>query len=216
MFSIKFAFWTDPYILLLWLVISHGPYPHCGWLKPPCLEPPLPDLPAWARPLQALLHKGSAKRTCQVGRVQVDAHKLSLQQIMYVYHIQIMCVHAYHVCICGHKIIHIYIYISVYMSVYDSICMSMYVYIYIHIYICVCMCVLYIYVCVCVQCTHASAAHKPTPWYFNSATVYSPHRDLAVVAQRLRVRRSPGSWSATKRHLPCARQGASTKHNGHL
>ena len=44
------------------------------------------------------------------------------------------------------------------------------------------------------------------------STVYSPHRDLAVVAQRLRVRRSPGSWSATKRHLPCARQGASTKH----
>ena len=245
MFSIKCAFWTDPYILLLWLVISHNISPL--WLVETTIFGTSSSGPQKSSSKSVACRPGRdrSKLSCTKDLQSAPA-KLVVSRSMPIncpcnkscmYIIYKLCVYMHIMCVYVYIKLHIYIYIYVYTLyiyiyihyiyihyIYTLYIYTLYIYIiyihyiyihqYIYIYMSVYMTVyvcLYVYVYIYV-CTHASAAHKPTPLYFNSATVYSPHRDLAVVAQRLRVRRSPGSWSATKRHLPCARQGASTKH----
>ena len=189
MFSIKCAFWTDPYILVLWLVISHNISPL--WLVETTIFGTSSSGPQKSSSKSVACRPGRdrSKLSCTKDLQSAPA-KLVVSRSMPIncpcnkscmYIIYKLCVYMHIMCVYVYiKFIYIYIYVYIYIYIiYIHYIYIHYIYIYIiyihyiyttvYIYECVydsiCMSIcMYIYICVYIYiCTHASAAHKPTP-----------------------------------------------------
>ena len=150
MFSIKCAFWTDPYILLLWLVISHNISPL--WLVETTIFGTSSSGPQKSSSKSVACRPGRdrSKLSCTKDLQSAPA-KLVVSRSMPIncpcnkscmYIIYKLCVYMHIMCVYVYIKLHIYIYIYTYIYIYiHTYIYTLYIYIYtLYIY------TLYIYI----------------------------------------------------------------------
>ena len=158
MFSIKCAFWTDPYILLFWLVISHNISPL--WLVETTIFGTSSSGPQKSSSKSVACRPGRdrSKLSCTKDLQSAPA-KLVVSRSMPIncpcnkscmYIIYKLCVYMHIMCVYVYIKLHIYIHIYtlyiyiiyIYISIYIWVCIWQYMYVYMYMYI-----YMYIYIC---------------------------------------------------------------------